>query len=946
MLILIFSTIFTGMSVPVENEDACYITRDRRLKDGDDDSVVDPSSSKGRVRKSKKPEIQIYQPRPLREKLRSQSSDPSKSPQELTSPGVKDINKSERKDSVKREGREQQDGNNKAVQSESPKSGLQHNECKQSLESRGKPRNVKDTAKRAIRKNRDINSSQNTFTGESTDGSQVLSPDTENAGKAESSLVKAKEQLKSLGNLQETKMPEKSGNRVGRNSSFNEKSKFAIAEDLWDSAEERERPYKNPPKKFVPKADPKRFVGNMSSEKKYSQAKERSREKPMKNRKGWKPNYQEDEVSRSSQKSESIEIKTKEFYPSPVGKKEGESIRGKSDNRTPRQTHWSESGTSDCSEKRADRPKNDRRNKKYEESPREEHWGKSHKGNPPAQRGRKTFKDDGFRQDQESTHHKEANTIQSDVAELAAKVDKISFEKSFGSEGNLKKESQPYGTAGRFSVDRNLDNKEMPRKDEENNCRYHESLENTIGEMKSKPADKCNKAKSYANARESRKKMNANKPSPNNGKQNIEVTVDRDGQGRTTQIKRDKISRTDVNNQRHQKIKKETERNWEREDTYSDCSKIKSYSSKLMGHSRIDDDCEPHEKGLIYAKDIYEEKGSVEPMNFIEIPDEDWDAEVDREMSWCNERERSAKAATWEDEKPPWMHERDKKQPERQHEAYSRRAESPGHRGGLIQLPATFSTPECTPRGQTFSEQAEPAPVMQKHLYNPNNPSKPVPVVPSARDLPLSRDGHRENAKNFEDSGASSFSQGHSGGGHIPDSHSPKIDPTLLYNIQKGECDISYYVNSNQLPIEFRRIMDIRRHLQQCYKQLLISDIRMCQENIEGALWKSLYYTIIEKLREYISREPHLKDRSLATLRMLVDEGQQYLQELLEALQREYNFTLEDHLEEEGMHAAGVRTRGIRMPLMSAQKLLLSLGDLARYKENYSPTPNYTLAKK
>ena len=159
--------------------------------------------------------------------------------------------------------------------------------------------------------------------------------------------------------------------------------------------------------------------------------------------------------------------------------------------------------------------------------------------------------------------------------------------------------------------------------------------------------------------------------------------------------------------------------------------------------------------------------------------------------------------------------------------------------------------------------------------------------------------------------------------------------------------DITYYVNSNQLPREFPRIMDIRIHLQKCYHALLTTDIRFCQEkNMENNLWKSLYYSIIEKLREYISHEPGLRDRSQATLLMLVDEGQHYLQDMLDSIQHAYKFTLENYLEDDGnKNQTNVRST-IRLALMSSQKMLLYLGDLARYKEQYNQTPNFNQAKK
>ncbi|XP_064119219.1 telomerase-binding protein EST1A-like [Macrobrachium nipponense] len=917
--------------------------------DCDDSSAVDDaSSSKGRVRKSKKPEIQIYQPRPLREKLRSQSSEPSKSPQEVTSP------KPQAARETKGETREQEI--KKVVKPKSPEVPAQQDASNQYQDGKDKYRGNRDAAKRGIRKKREMAVDQGNNPDEIIDKGQNKSSESATPGVAEVSNAKIQGHQRNSEGMHETKLQHKSSNKGGNQlstSTEEPKGQCSLTDkEKLDEVKSHRDNYSN--SKF--KDEEKGFTDCRNSEKKMFPNKDRHYEKPQRKRKGRNSSYQEEDSFHSSS-NDTYEVKSAEFYPSSMGKKDTEAFKSKNNTNSFKQRFESRA----AEDKMPDKVRNERGYRRHDESLHEEQSGRTSK-NSQQYRGKKPqiFKGEyhGYEDDIKPDNY-ETKSKDLDIAELASKVEKVSLERSYGKEASSKKGVPKLETKDKYSGDSVASSMKCGRwKNEEGSDGYCDSPDKSSTLVKSapgaspqKPVDKGNKAKSYSVARESRKNRSANKSVQNNEKQNIEVTVSRDGQGRTTQVKKDKLSRKDAENQRPpRKIKDHEDRNWDKDEIYSSSDRFHSHTNvKGKWQSRSTCDSESQDKGLIYIKDTCDEKDTVEPMNFINIPDEDWNVEVDREMAWCNAREQgiTGKPPTWEDEELPWKHEKGERRHEKQ-SAYTRRADSPGHRGGLIQLPTTFATPECISRGQTFSEHAEPAPVMQKHLYNPNNPSKPVLVVPSARDLPLSRDTQRESNKNFEDNGVNSFSfQGHSSGGHIPDNHSPKVDPTILYNIQKGELDISYYVSSNQLPIEFRRIMDIRHHLQSCYKQLLMSDIRMCQEkNIEGALWKTLYYIIIEKLREYITREPNLKDRSLATLRMLVDEGQQYLHGLLDALQREYNFTLEDHLEEEGISNSGVRTRAIRMPLMSAQKLLLSLGDLARYKEHYSPNPNYALAKK
>lgn len=444
--------------------------------------------------------------------------------------------------------------------------------------------------------------------------------------------------------------------------------------------------------------------------------------------------------------------------------------------------------------------------------------------------------------------------------------------------------------------------------------------------------EKTGKAKSYASARENRKNRMGGKPSAqgrqvaSHGDLKIEVTVNKNSQERTAYIRQESdFKRNEKGNKYHlaQELKGD--------DTAflqdSDFTAKSGWYGKSVGSAHTDKF----------------EKEDADPMIFVDVPEDDWGTEVDNDTVWCNQQGDES-PATWT-EKPDWKSKRESQRSEG--EDPHRRTESPGRRG-LIQLPSHNSNNDGQEVVSSSSHHLRSStPVVQKHLYNPNNPSKPVPVVPSARDMPPSREVQREVAKGAGDNAHGSVpAHNNQLSEYVIEGQSPKVDPSLLYNIQKGEMDINYYVSSNQLPFEFRRIMDIRLHLQVCYKQLLVTDIRICQEkNIEGNLWKTLYYVIIEKLREYISREPGLKDRSLATLMMLVEEGHKYLQDLLEALQREYNFTLEEHLEEGGTSNSVTRGR-VRLALMSAQKILLSLGDLARYREQYNSTPNYALAKK
>ena len=540
------------------------------------------------------------------------------------------------------------------------------------------------------------------------------------------------------------------------------------------------------------------------------------------------------------------------------------------------------------------------------------------------------------------------------VQELTAKVDQLVCNKNMGKNLNSKKKGRGWSdyqieTKDYFHADFKKGTlleftgiSESPEKGKTGN--KGEDKVSPISPTTKESIEKTPRAKSYSSARENRRKRGKTH-SPGNLSSNqkeeldIEVTVNRDTHERVAHLpQKHELSPNDHGKPQQGRGGPELPSNKKAEEASSQPQKgTLSLKSRSPRYNKPSASVQGEKFG---AGRRYDSEDDGVDNTMVTDTGDDWGKEVDHDMTWCNQPEGKGRLHSWEDEKVSWRTRRVKHHSEG--EEPPQRVESPGRRG-LIQL-STATSGTAAPEPVVPHQSATPPTVKQKHLYNPNNPSKPVAVVPSARDLPVSRETQRGGSWGSSGEGASGSS--HQQGGPVSEYHmegsNTKVDPSLLYSISKGEMDISYYVSSNQLPVEFRRILDIRRHLQGCYRQLLLSDIRLCQEkNIEGSLWKALYYIIIEKLREYINRDPSLKERSLATLLMLVEEGLRYLQELLEALQREYGFTLEDYLEEEGE----VRGR-VRMALLSAQKLLLSLGDLARYREQYNASPNYNVAKK
>lgn len=80
------------------------------------------------------------------------------------------------------------------------------------------------------------------------------------------------------------------------------------------------------------------------------------------------------------------------------------------------------------------------------------------------------------------------------------------------------------------------------------------------------------------------------------------------------------------------------------------------------------------------------------------------------------------------------------------------------------------------------------------------------------------------------------------------------------------------------------------------------------------------------------------RERCKQIMLNIIDEGTVYLENLLAVLERVYNFKIDPYLTS-SMSPKGLGLIGL--VLISAQKIFLFLGDLARYKEQTNETTNY-----
>ncbi|CAN7984913.1 unnamed protein product [Ixodes hexagonus] len=148
-----------------------------------------------------------------------------------------------------------------------------------------------------------------------------------------------------------------------------------------------------------------------------------------------------------------------------------------------------------------------------------------------------------------------------------------------------------------------------------------------------------------------------------------------------------------------------------------------------------------------------------------------------------------------------------------------------------------------------------------------------------------------------------------------------------------------------------------RWKLQLRYENVILADPRYCAEkNVEHSLWKCAFYQGIETFRRLMEECPDFQEEAKMHLLSLVDEGTIFYENLLDKFQETYGFSLSQFLEPEAVSVGGMGagpgvggTAGLpdslRLVLISAQKIYICLGDLARYREQAMGTTNYGRAR-
>lgn len=232
----------------------------------------------------------------------------------------------------------------------------------------------------------------------------------------------------------------------------------------------------------------------------------------------------------------------------------------------------------------------------------------------------------------------------------------------------------------------------------------------------------------------------------------------------------------------------------------------------------------------------------------------------------------------------------------------------------------------------------------QRTLFDPKNPSKPIVVTqPQSR----SRDFNVPDAsEHYIDHQQYLGTAKPTWVKKTSESYRRSNKKPQLSELERLDDELMAIIDSGDLLRRWEDCQKLREGIERIFEDLLDSDMRFCQkEHVEHYFWKLLFYRIIEVLRKQImdgneALKVEFKKKALET----VDYGTKYLEALLKKLETRYEFQMEDFIgENAASYESGMGYKGLA--LISAQKIFLFLGDLARYREQINQTNNFGRAK-
>lgn len=232
----------------------------------------------------------------------------------------------------------------------------------------------------------------------------------------------------------------------------------------------------------------------------------------------------------------------------------------------------------------------------------------------------------------------------------------------------------------------------------------------------------------------------------------------------------------------------------------------------------------------------------------------------------------------------------------------------------------------------------------QRTLFDPNNPSKPIVILQTQhrpRDFIITdaNENYTDHQQYLSTAKPIWFRK-------TSEQYKKVKCKNLIDELDQLDEELMKIIDRGELLRQWSQCQQLREKIQNIFETLLSNEMKFCQqEHVEHYFWKLLFYRIIEVLRKQIQEcdeasKGIFKEKALET----VDGGTKYLESLLVHLETRYNFKMDSFI---GENAASYKSGlgYVTLALVSAQKIFLFLGDLARYREQINQTNNFGRAK-
>uniref|UniRef100_A0A671PJA3 Telomerase-binding protein EST1A n=1 Tax=Sinocyclocheilus anshuiensis TaxID=1608454 RepID=A0A671PJA3_9TELE len=161
------------------------------------------------------------------------------------------------------------------------------------------------------------------------------------------------------------------------------------------------------------------------------------------------------------------------------------------------------------------------------------------------------------------------------------------------------------------------------------------------------------------------------------------------------------------------------------------------------------------------------------------------------------------------------------------------------------------------------------------------------------------------------------------------------------------ELQLSNLLSRERLSQEgLERMAQLRAELLTLYERVILTDIEFSDsQNLDQALWKNVFYQVIERFRQLLKDQTSDTAPQIKTMLMtILEEGALFFDSLLQKLQTVFQFKLEDYMDCMAIRARPLR-KTVKYALISAQRCMICQGDIARYCEQASDSANYGKAR-